>query len=139
MAAENTDEKVLPAESRTREISEEALLKSWDAFRSQKESSNTGEMERLILKRNIRLVSANAIEIELNSSLELSILERFEQELITFLRNHLENDVFELKKTVKEDKQEKKLYTSTDKFNYMAEKNPALRKLKDKLGLDFEF
>jgi DNA polymerase-3 subunit gamma/tau len=115
------------------------LQEAWEAFRQEKEESNIGEMERLILRRDVKLVDENILEIELNSNLELSILDRFEQELIVFFRNHLENDVFELRRQVREEKQEKKLYTSTDKFNYMAEKNPALKLLKEKLGLDFEF
>jgi DNA polymerase-3 subunit gamma/tau len=31
------------------------------------------------------------------------------------------------------------MYTSRDKFEYLLEKNPALREMKDRLGLDPDF
>jgi hypothetical protein len=77
--------------------------------------------------------------LTLRSQLEVSILEKFEDELVPFLRNHLQNDHLRLVKQVDEGKTEQKLYTGQDKYHYMVSQNPVLKKLKEDLGLDFEF
>jgi len=40
---------------------------------------------------------------------------------------------------VTEEKETEKLYTNSDKFEYLAKQNPKLKELKDRLGLDYEF
>jgi DNA polymerase III subunit gamma/tau len=41
--------------------------------------------------------------------------------------------------TTNEKNASKRIYTNKDKFNYLAEKNPNLIELKNKLGLDTDF
>ncbi|OQX77183.1 MAG: hypothetical protein B6D61_07585 [Bacteroidetes bacterium 4484_249] len=65
-----------------------------------------------------------------------------EDRLIDFLpkfRAKLNNFKIQLNILVNEQPTVDKPYTPQDKFNYMAEKNPALRKLKDQLGLEIDF
>ena len=66
-------------------------------------------------------------------------MDRFELKLIGFLRSALKNDHINLKKEVRKEAAQQKLYTSSDKYEYLVKKNPKLKDLKDKLGLDFEF
>ncbi len=77
--------------------------------------------------------------IQLSSSLEISILERLEQGIVQFFRIKLKNSMIQLQKEVSEQEKSKKLYTSKEKYDYMVEQNPALKDLKERLGLDFEF
>ncbi len=77
--------------------------------------------------------------IQLSSSLEISILERLEQGIVQFFRKELKNSLIQLQKEVSEQEKSKKLYTSKEKYDYMVEQNPALKDLKERLGLDFEF
>lgn len=96
-------------------------------------------MEQLVLNRAVRKVGENNVMISLASPLETNILERAEQDIILFLRTKLENAAILMEKEVKEQETSKKLYTSKDKFEYMAEQNPALKEMKERLGLDFEY
>lgn len=92
-----------------------------------------------MLKRKITKAQGNEVEVHLVSSLEITIFERIEIEVVGFLRSKLENDKISVIKSVEEVETSKKLYTSKDIYEYMAEINPAIVTLKEKLGMDFEY
>ncbi len=96
-------------------------------------------MELLVLSREVSREGERNAKVTLASSLEINILERFEQEVVSYLRTTLKNTKLLLENEVKEQETSKKLYTSKDKFEYMASKNPALKDMKERLGLDFEY
>jgi DNA polymerase III subunit gamma/tau len=60
-------------------------------------------------------------------------------EMMEFLRNRLNNYKIQLQTTISETKKNVKPYTDKEKFDLMAEKNPALRTLKDELDLEIEY
>ncbi|MBV6647295.1 MAG: hypothetical protein KI790_17690 [Cyclobacteriaceae bacterium] len=111
---------------------------AWDSFRASRKEQ-AGDSESLILSREITKKDEETVLFHLGSALEAKILERFELDLIGHLREHLNNTVIQIEKEIREDESKKKLYTSSDKFDYMVQQNPALKDLKDKLGLDFEY
>ena len=127
-------EKILKNEAFT----EGELQEAWKNFIELRKKKVVSEMEQLILTRKITKKDMNAL-IVLNSSLELAILDRIEVELVNFLRETLSNDQLIVHKEVKEDLKKDKLYTSKDKYDFMVKEQPLLQKLKDKLGLDFEY
>ena len=127
-------EKILKNEAFT----EGELQEAWKNFIELRKKKVVSEMEQLILTRQITKKDMNAL-IVLNSSLELAILDRIEVELVNFLRETLSNDQLIVHKEVKEDPKKDKLYTSKDKYDFMVKEQPLLQKLKDKLGLDFEY
>jgi DNA polymerase-3 subunit gamma/tau len=127
-------EKILKNEAFT----ETQLQAAWKDFIELRKKKVVSEMEQLILTRQITKKDMNAL-IVLNSSLEIAILDRIEIELVNFLREALSNDQLTLQKEVKEDPKKDKLYTSKDKYEFMVKEQPLLQKLKDKLGLDFEY
>ena len=127
-------EKVLKNEAFT----EVELQEAWKNFIELRKKKLISEMEQLILTRQITKKDMNAL-IVLNSSLEIAILDRIEVELVNFLRETLSNDQLIVHKEVKEDPKKDKLYTSKDKYDFMVKEQPLLQKLKDKLGLDFEY
>ncbi|MAZ42281.1 MAG: DNA polymerase III subunit gamma/tau [Flammeovirgaceae bacterium] len=127
-------EKILKNEAFT----EGELQEAWKNFIELRKKKVVSEMEQLILTRKITKKDMNAL-IVLNSSLELAILDRIEVELVNFLRKTLSNDQLIVHKEVKEDLKKDKLYTSKDKYDFMVKEQPLLQKLKDKLGLDFEY
>ncbi|MFT6867895.1 MAG: hypothetical protein ACJA08_002741 [Cyclobacteriaceae bacterium] len=120
-------------------FSESQLQEAWLAFKEKRTNEGAGDMEQLVLNRSIRKSAENGVLISLASPLETNILDRAEQEIVQFLRSELKNSLILMEKEVKEQEMSKKLYTSRDKFEYMAEQNPALKELKERLGLDFEY
>lgn len=96
-------------------------------------------MELLVLSKPWKLLDGFHVELYLSSSLEVNVLERAEQEFVKYIRTALKNGGFKLKAVIKEVEAKDKLYTDRDKFEFMVKQNPNLQKLKDELGLDFEF
>lgn len=111
----------------------------WTSFASHRLAQNMGDAEKLVLSRKLSKQGESDVLISLGSQLEVSILEKFEADLVQYLRKELRNDLIQLKKGVQEQKETQKLYTSKDKFQFMAEQNPSLKDLKERLGLDFEY
>lgn len=134
--SEETETQTLK-EERVTAFTQEALEKAWADFRNMDVERSSTENE--VLKRKVSKADDHAVEIQLVSSLEITIFERIEIEVVAYLRSTLENDKISVLKRVEEVESTKKLYTSKDIFEYMAEINPAIVTLKEKLGMDFEY
>lgn len=93
----------------------------------------------MILNKKVSKGEEHKVVIHLGSQLEVSFLEKFEVELVQFLRNELKNDHVTLKRDIAQEEETKKLYTSKDIFEEMMRQNPNLKDLKDRLGLDFDY
>lgn len=135
--AEQAAEYVKPVEQNP--FTDEQVKEQWEAFKEARLKKGATDTEKLVLSRRLGKGEEDTVEIALESQLETSILEKFEAELTRFLRKGLSNDLIQLKKVVSEQEEMKNLYTSKEKFEYMSKQNPALRQLKDRLGLDFEY
>jgi DNA polymerase-3 subunit gamma/tau len=59
--------------------------------------------------------------------------------MTTFLRNKLGNNTIQVIGDLKESTEKKVVYTNREKFEHLAEKNPTLKQLKERLGLDPDF
>ncbi|MEQ8241339.1 MAG: hypothetical protein RIA69_19145 [Cyclobacteriaceae bacterium] len=130
-------EPVLP--ERLEPFDEPQVIQAWSEFKVLRLKDGAGDTEQLVLSRKVNKSGVNNILISLASQLEVSILERFEQDIVQFFRKKLNNTLIQLDKQVAEQNSSKKLYTSRDKFDHMAEQNPILKELKERLGLDFEY
>jgi DNA polymerase-3 subunit gamma/tau len=92
----------------------------------------------MLSKRPV-LVSATILEFTVNNkALEESVNED-KMNLLGFLRKELNNfDVqLQLVMTLAEDKTN--LYTATDRYKHLADKNPTINKLRQAFDLDIEF
>lgn len=66
-------------------------------------------------------------------------MEKVHSRLAAYLKEHLKNSLIMLDVEVVEELSNQQLvYTTTDKYNYLAEKNELLNKLKQNFNLDFE-
>ena len=124
--------------SKNEAFTEVELQDAWKHFIELRKKEVVSEMEQLILTRQMIKKGMNAF-IMLNSSLEIAILDRIEADLVNFLREALSNDQLVLQKEIREDLKKGKIFTSKDKYDFMVKEQPLLQKLKDKLGLDFEY
>ncbi|MDM8161628.1 DNA polymerase III subunit gamma/tau [Labilibaculum sp. K2S] len=59
-------------------------------------------------------------------------------EVRNYLRKELNNSEIQIETEIIQTKTAKRMYTDSDRFNYLCEKNPALGLLKQKFSLDFE-
>ncbi|MEQ1586404.1 MAG: DNA polymerase III subunit gamma/tau, partial [Cyclobacteriaceae bacterium] len=82
----------------------------------------------------------STITLSLTNPIEEPILTSIKQELLTYLREKLNNNSLKVEGHMQEQQQGKKIaYTNKEKFEHLAEKNPLLKDLKERLGLDPDF
>ncbi|WP_266367555.1 DNA polymerase III subunit gamma/tau [Tellurirhabdus rosea] len=118
----------------------EELQATWRQFSRLRESGGGPMTEQIMLNREIQLGDDGAtIHITLDNSLQADMLNELRQDLMTYLRQHLQNSKIQLVHQVAAQESRKMIYTAQDKFNYLAEKNPALLELKQVLGLDVDY
>jgi DNA polymerase-3 subunit gamma/tau len=130
---ERSEEKiVIPDESFTTE----QLQQVWNEFAEQRRKY---QAEYQLLKQPFELRN-NQIIVLLHSPVQETMLNGMRLELGTLLREKLRNNSIQLLgEFIKEGEQKKAIYTNRDKFEYLMEKNPALKELKERFGLDAEF
>ena len=132
--SEKTEEKiVVPDEI----FSPEQLRKVWNEFA---EVRRKYQAEYQMLMQPYELKNGNQIVVSLHSPVQETMLNGVRLELGSILREKLKNNSIQLMgEFVKEGEQKKAIYTNRDKFEYLMEKNPALKELKERFGLDAEF
>lgn len=81
----------------------------------------------------------NRVIITLLNPVQETMLNNIKSELTTFLRENLRNTTILVTGELNETDDKKMMYTSRDKFEFLLEKNPILRELKERLGLDTDF
>lgn len=79
------------------------------------------------------------ITIPLHNPVQETMLTNLRSDLTTFLRDRLRNQSIQVVGELREAEQRKVIYTNREKFDYLVAKNPMLRELKDRLGLDTDF
>lgn len=77
--------------------------------------------------------------MNLLSPVHETMLGNIKLELTTFLREKLKNSFIQVTGEMTSTDDKKVIYTNREKFDYLADKNPILKELKDRLGLDTEF
>ena len=100
------------------------------------------EKSNLALNLNINkpeLIEKNKIKIILSNSSQVELIEQEKINILTYLRNSLNNDLLELETEVKEIDKYDVPYTNSDKYKKMFEENKNLAKLGARLGLDPDY
>lgn len=126
-------------EERNTPFTNDQVKAAWDEFIQLRISAGASDTEKLVLARRLEKSGEQTMKIYLASQLENSILDRIEQHFIQHFRKSLDNTTITLEREVNEQEITQQLYTSREKFEYMAKQNPALLELKERLGLDFDF
>jgi DNA polymerase-3 subunit gamma/tau len=91
-----------------------------------------------ILNRDFELQD-HEILFQLDNPVQLDLLEEFRLDLVQFLRKKLNNRKIQIKATFTPEEGKKMIYTQKEKFEHLASKQPLLKELNDRLGLDPDF
>ncbi|CCH51107.1 DNA polymerase III subunit gamma/tau [Fibrisoma limi BUZ 3] len=116
----------------------EQLKACWDSFAQQRQRQTGSMSEQLVLNRDLRL-EGTAIHLTLDNRLQVDILTELKPDLLACLRDTLQNSQITIEHEVVVIETKKLIYSPLDKFNYMAEKNPALHELRKALGLEVDY
>jgi DNA polymerase-3 subunit gamma/tau len=116
-----------------RPIDQDVLKRAWEEFMVLRKNQMA---ELAVLKRDY-VLNATIITVTLASQVEDMVLNTMKTSLITFLRDRTGNSSLMVEgQIVEQANDERKLYTTKDKFEHLAAKNPVLKELKERLGLD---
>ena len=125
--------------SNSDDFSLDLLMKKWKEMISHFKDL---EKSNLALNLNINspeLIEKNKIKIILSNSSQVELIEQEKINILTYLRNSLNNDLLELETEVKEIDKNDVPYTNSDKYKKMFEENKNLAKLGARLGLDPDY
>ncbi|GAB3541247.1 DNA polymerase III subunit gamma/tau [Spirosoma fluminis] len=116
----------------------EQLQAAWSAFARIRQQQNDSASEQLILNRDI-VLDGTTIRITLDNTLQVGYLTEVKPELLGYLRSQLQNSQIQIEHEVRLQEVKKMIYSPQDKYNYLAEKNPALHELRKALNLEVDY
>jgi DNA polymerase-3 subunit gamma/tau len=79
------------------------------------------------------------VVVQLLSTVQETLLNNFKGDLTSYLRENLKNSSITIIGELREAEEKQMLYTPRDTFEYLLGKNPVLKELKERLGLDADF
>ena len=92
----------------------------------------------MLLGQMPKILDKNTLEMEVDNNVELGFFNEEQQKLVPYLRETLNNTQIRFEVKMVEREQTRKLYLPEEKFKYMAEKNPNLMYLRQKIQTDLE-
>lgn len=118
-----------------RAFSEDNLQEAWKLF-AEKRKMHQADYSLLGQPYDRR---ENTIVIPLTNPIQETMLNEFKMELITFLRERLQNNSIQVIGELSVSDEKKMIYTPRDKFEYLMNKNPMIKELKDRFNLDPDY
>jgi DNA polymerase-3 subunit gamma/tau len=116
-------------------FTKEQLETLWNTFAEQRKQF---QLDYQLLSQPFNLKD-NQIIILLTNPIQETALNGIRNELTAFLREGLQNNSISISSELKTEENKKVIYTNREKFEYLAEKNPMLLELRERLGLDMDF
>ncbi|MDQ1770324.1 DNA polymerase III subunit gamma/tau [Labilibaculum sp. A4] len=100
-----------------------------------------GKSDRIRLAITVnkpKIVGDDCVVLMVSNPLQEDDVVSVKNEVRNYLRKELNNSDIQIETEIIQIKTAKRMYTDSDRFNYLCEKNPALGFLKQKFSLDFE-
>lgn len=114
---------------------ESKVRQVWKEYAEQRKNQVS---EYHILNQTFTLTN-NVITVLLNNPIEEPMLQGMKSDLVGYLREKLNNNTLQVEGEMQQNNTKRKAYTNKEKFDYLVEKNPFLRELQEKLGLDPDY
>lgn len=116
-------------------FTKDQLQAAWNDFAEQRKKF---QAEYQLLNQPFEL-NGSQVTIHIHNPVQDMMLVNIKSELAAFLRETLKNSTIVVVGELKEQEDRKVIYTNREKFDYLVNKNPMLKELKDRLGLDTDF
>jgi DNA polymerase-3 subunit gamma/tau len=115
----------------------EQLKEVWKQFA---ETRKMFQAEYHLFSQEIEIRNSNQVIVHLHNPVQETLLNTIKSDALTFLRDGLSNNTILLSGEFTEIADDKKvLYTNREKLDHLVQKNPKLKELKERLGLDTDF
>jgi DNA polymerase-3 subunit gamma/tau len=139
--AEHKDEPSMSVSGQPfREFTYDALLTAWEKYANDlkmKGKSNLGIA--LLSKRPAIAADKTTIEFTINNKALEETIQEDKMNFLGFLRKELNNYAIQLNLQLTIHEEKPSLYTATDRYNRLVEKNPIIKKFRQTFDLDLEF
>lgn len=132
---ESKEEKIGSSLKQDEPIVENKLREVWKEYAEQRKNQVA---EYHILNQPF-IVKNNVITLLLNNPIEEPLLQGIKSDLVGYLREKLNNSTLQVEGELQQNNTKRKAYTNKEKFEYLLEKNPLLKELQEKLGLDPDY
>ncbi len=119
----------------SQDFSFDLLQNAWNEFAEQRKKF---QAEFQMLSQQIE-VNKTQVIVHLLNPVQDTMLAGLKSELTTFLRDKLKNSGIHVIGELREMDEKKMKYTDRDKFEFLLDKNPLIKDMKDRLGLDTDF
>lgn len=121
------------------QFTEQKLVEVWNKYANKIKADKKESFYSTLTKYQPKLGENFTIHIELENNVQANNVDEEKVEMLGYFKEILKNDYITLEHTITEINDSTILYTNRDKFNRMAEINPAIQLLKDKLDLDIDY
>ncbi|MBL7889484.1 MAG: DNA polymerase III subunit gamma/tau [Bacteroidia bacterium] len=141
--AEETEVKEVtlnPTERPKQPVSQDSLDAVWQRYANDLKAKGKQNLAIVLTSRQPTLGSDSlTIEYVINNKAAEEALNEDKTTFLSFLRKELNNYSVSLNIVVAQVEEGKNLYTATDRYKHLSEKNPAINKLRQAFDLDIEF
>jgi DNA polymerase-3 subunit gamma/tau len=116
----------------------EQFSQAWSDFAAQLKADGKKNVLTVFTSNPPKLISGDSYEIIVENKVQENLFRDERPNLLNYLRVKLRNFNVEVNSRIDEKAVVRRPYTSIEKFQHMAAKNPAMMELKNKFNLDFD-
>ena len=121
------------------EFSSDSMLKFWNAYAEKIKKEGKINIFTIMTANPPVLLDNFLVELLIENKIQEDLLSSEKVELLNYLRVEMKNFSIDLQTKYMEQTQKKRLYTSSDKYQHMLEKNPNLEEFKRRFNLDLDY
>lgn len=121
------------------EFSSDIMLKFWNAYAEKIKKEGKINIFTIMTANPPVLLDNFLIELVIENKIQEDLLSSEKVDLLNYLRVEIKNFSIDLKTRQMEQTQKRRLYTSSEKYQHMLEKNPNLEEFKRRFNLDLEY
>lgn len=135
---ENDEPEYLVGDSRE-PFDADTLLRHWNKYAETTKKAGKINLFTILTTNPPVLLDNFIIELAIENKVQEELLMNERVDLLNYLRVELKNFGIELTTKQVESTAKRRLYTSTEKYNHMVEKNPKLEEFRRRFNLDIDY
>ena len=117
----------------------DALHAAWEKYANELKGKGKSNLGIALLSKRPSLLDKTIIEFVINNKALEEAINEDKMNFLGFLRKELNNYNIQLNLQLSVNEDKTNLYTATDRYNRLVEKNPMIKKFRQTFDLDIEF
>jgi DNA polymerase-3 subunit gamma/tau len=121
------------------EFTSDSMLRYWNSYAEKIKKEGKINIFTIMTANPPVLLDNFLVELVIENKIQEDLLSSEKVDLLNYLRVELKNFDIDLQTRQMEQTQKRRLYTSSEKYQHMLEKNPNLEELKRRFNLDLDY